>query len=57
MYKFDGCTDDFGFVSEGLDPVDVWFAAEPGELAFGIVAMALLGGGDGGLWSEFTGED
>jgi len=31
-------------VAEGWDPVDLGLAAEPGELAFGIVAMALLGG-------------
>ena len=27
--------------------MDVWFAAKPGELALGVIAMALLGGGDG----------
>ena len=36
-----------GRVAEVFHPVDVWFAAEPGELAFGVVAMALLRGGDG----------
>jgi len=43
-----GCEfDGLGRVAEVFDPVDIGFAAEPGELAFGIVAMALLGGGDG----------
>ena len=36
----DGC----GVVAEGFDPVDVGLAAEPGELALGVVAVALLGG-------------
>ena len=33
--------------AKGADPVESWVAAEPGELALGVVAMALLGGGDG----------
>ena len=37
----------FGVVAEGFDPVDVGLAAKPGELALGVVAMALLGFGDG----------
>ncbi len=44
-------------VTEGGEPVDVGFAAEPGELAFGVVAMALLGGGDGFFAGEFGGEN
>ena len=36
-----------GRVAEIFDPVNIGFAAEPGELAFGVVAMALLRGGDG----------
>jgi len=32
--------------------MDIWLAAKPGELSLGEVAMALLGGGDGGLFGE-----
>ena len=38
-------------------PVHVGFAAEPGELALGVVAMTLLGLGDGLLAGEFVAED
>ena len=38
-------------------PVHVGFAAEPGELALGVVAMALLGLRDGLLAGEFAAED
>ena len=33
-------------IAEGLEPVDVGLATEPGELTFGVVAMTLLGGFD-----------
>src|ERR1700722_17496548 len=36
-----------------FEPVDVGFATEPGELAFGIVAMALLGLSHGLLAGDF----
>ena len=36
-----------GGVAEALDPMDIGLAAKPGELTLGVVAMALLGGGDG----------
>ena len=40
-----------------FEPVHVGFAAEPGELALGVVAMALLGLGDGLLAGEFVLQD
>jgi hypothetical protein len=43
--------------AEAFEPVDAGFAAEPGELAFGVVAMALLGLGYGLFASEFVFED
>ena len=47
FYPICGEFDGLGCVAEVFDPVDIGFAAEPGELAFGVVAMALLSGGDG----------
>ena len=44
-------------VSKGFDPIHIGFAAKPGQLALGIVAMALLGGGDGGLFTQGPVED
>ena len=32
--------------AEGLDPVHIGFTTKPGELALGVIAMALLGEGD-----------
>src|SRR5580692_5757495 len=43
----------FGFSAEALDPVDIRLAPEPRDLPFGIVAMALLSGGDCGLLAHF----
>ena len=40
-----------------FEPVHVGFAAEPGELALGVVAVALLGLGDGLLAGEFVLQD
>ena len=42
----------FGIVAEGFDPVHVGLAAKPGELALGVVAMALLGFGNGHLLAD-----
>jgi len=36
----------FCFIAEACKPVDFGLAAEPGELALGVVAVALLGAGD-----------
>ncbi len=41
-----------GIIAEGFDPVHVGLAAKPGELALGVVAMALLGFGDGYLLAD-----
>ena len=35
-----------GFIAEAFEPVDFGLAAEPGHLALGVVAVALLGAGD-----------
>ena len=40
-----------------FEPVHVGFAAKPGELAFGVVAVALLGLGYGLLAGEFVLQD
>lgn len=48
---------DIGFVAAAFEPVDFGFAAEPGELALGVVAMALLGLGDGFVAGEFIAQD
>ena len=40
-----------------FEPMHVGFAAEPGELALGVVAMALLGLGYGLLAGEFVLQD
>ena len=50
--EIDGGLLGFGVVAEGFDPMDTGLAAEPGELAFGVVAMALLGFGDGDLFTD-----
>jgi hypothetical protein len=48
---------DVGVAAAAGEPVHVGLAAEPGELAFGVVAMALLGMGDGLLACELAAED
>ena len=42
-----GVVEGFGVGAEVGEPVDCGVFAEPCELAFGVVAMALLGLGDG----------
>ena len=42
-----GLIDDVFVAAAAFEPVHARFAPEPGELAFGVVAMALLGLGDG----------
>src|ERR1035438_223925 len=44
-------------VSETLQPSDFRFAAKPGQLPFGVVAMGLLGGMDCLLAGELAGQD
>ena len=55
--KSDGLLGDVGFAAEALEPVDIGFGAEPGSLAFGVVAVALLGLGDGGFEGELVAQD
>ena len=50
--EIDGGLLGFGVVAEGRDPMDTGFATEPGELAFGVVAMALLGFRDGDFFTD-----
>ena len=40
--------------AEAGEPLDRWVFAEPGELAFGVVAMALLGEGDRFVAGDFA---
>ena len=49
--------DDVGVAAGTFEPVHVGFAAEPGELSFGVVAVSLLGLSDGGFSAEFAAED
>jgi len=49
-----GLVCDVGVASAALQPVHVGFAAEPGELALGVVAVTLLGLGDGLLAGELV---
>src|SRR5260370_2468092 len=44
-------------VPEAPQPLDLWFAAEPGHLAFGVVAVRLLSGLQGLLAREFSAQD
>src|SRR5260370_12304216 len=44
-------------VPEAPQPLDLWFAAEPGHLAFGVVAVSLLSGLQGLLAREFSAQD
>ena len=48
---------DLRVVAEAGEPMHGGVAAEPGELALGVVAMALLSGGDGGFAGEVAVED
>ena len=43
--------------AEAGEPVDVRVAAEPGELALGVVAMALGGGSDGFFAGDLVAQD
>ena len=45
-----------GGVAETPQPVDIGFAAEPGQLAFGVLASSLLDGGARLLEGEFAAE-
>ena len=36
---------DAGVIAETVEPVDIWFAAEPRELAFGVLTRGLLNRG------------
>ena len=45
LHQLDGCLHRAELIAECFNPMDVWLAAKPGELALGIVAMALLGCG------------
>src|SRR5216683_304977 len=51
------CGKDLRVAAAAFEPVHLGFAAEPGELALGVVAMALLGLGDGLLKGEFVAQD
>src|SRR5260370_8169701 len=44
-------------VPEAPQPLDLWFAAEPGHLALGVVAVSLLSGLQGLLAREFSAQD
>ena len=46
-YQAHGLFDDVFVAAAAFEPAHVRFATEPGELAFGVVAMALLGLGHG----------
>src|SRR5277367_269407 len=48
---------DVGVAAAAWEPVHVGFAAEPCELALGVVAVALLGLGDGLVPCEFVAQD
>ncbi len=52
-----GAVDDCGVAADAFEPVHVGFAAEPGELSFGVVSVALLGLSDGLVASELVVED
>ena len=56
-YQAHGLFDDVFVAAAAFEPVHVRFAAEPGELAFGVVAMALLGLGYGLFAGEFVLQD
>src|SRR6202000_3273221 len=43
VYQLDGFSSDAGLVAEAVQPVQLWFAAEPGELALGIDAVPRRG--------------
>src|SRR5271165_6581967 len=45
------------FVAEAVDPMHIRLTPEPGQLPFGIVAMALLGGGYRGIFAQRACED
>src|ERR1700734_200364 len=53
-YKPHDLVDDIFVAAAAFEPVDLGLAAKPGELAFGVVAMALLGLGYGLLAGEFV---
>ena len=56
----DGLSDDGGGVAEAwkdVGGVEFGFAAEPGLLALGVVAVALLGGGDGCRFGHLAAQD
>ena len=53
----EGLVGDVFVASAAFEPVHVGFAAKPGELALGVVAVALLGLGYGLLAGEFVFED
>ena len=55
--ELEGLVGDVFVAAAAFEPVHVRFAAEPGELALGVVAVALLGLGDGLLAGEFVFED
>src|SRR5260370_25578453 len=44
-------------VPEAPQPLDLWFAAEPGHLALGVVWVSLLSGLQGLLAREFSAQD
>ena len=52
-----GGGDGGGVVAEVFDPMDIGIAAKPGELALGVVAVSLLGGGDGLGEPTFAAQD
>jgi hypothetical protein len=49
-----GTAGDVVIAAAAIEPVNVGFAAEPGELALCVVAMALLGLGDSLLARDFV---
>jgi hypothetical protein len=51
-YQLDGFLCCRCFIAEGCDPMHLRLAAKPCQLAFGVVAMALLRCGDGFWFCE-----
>ena len=56
-YQAHGLFDDVFVAAAAFEPAHVRFATEPGELAFGVVAMALLSLGHSLLAGEFVLDD
>src|SRR3984885_15376343 len=57
LNSFSSASLDSLFVSETFQPLDVRLAAKPGHLPLGIVAVGLLGGGDGFVPIDFSAQE